>query len=191
MKEAIRYLGYRNHAVDEKTYLLIQECMNELEQMAKPKCVYRIFELKCSENGMLEIGIMSIPSKHLKQNLKGCDQVAIMCATLGIEVDNQMRKYEVVNMAKAVVYQACAAAHLEAYCDKIQKEISIGFTSRPRFSPGYGDFSILFQQQILDMLEASKRIGVSMTDGYMLIPTKSVTAVIGLYKTKEEKRECC
>ena len=51
---------------------------------------------------------------------------------------------------------------------------------RPRFSPGYGDFSIQHQKAVLAMLEASKRIGVTMTDSYMLTPTKSVTAVIGI-----------
>ena len=187
IKEAIRYLGYGNHAVDENTYLLIQECMEELEQIAKPKCVYRIFDFIDPEDEMVEIGVMRIPSKHLKRNLRGCNHVALMGATLGIEVDNRMRKYEIINMAKAVVFQACAAACLEAYCDKMQEEISIGVTSKPRFSPGYGDFSILFQQQILEILDAPKRIGLSMTDGHMLIPTKSVTAVIGLYQTKEEK----
>ena len=29
-------------------------------------------------------------------------------------------------------------------------------------------------------MDASKKIGLSMTEGYMLTPTKSVTAVIGI-----------
>ena len=56
---------------------------------------------------------------------------------------------------------------------------------RPRFSPGYGDFSILYQKDVLRMLDAPKKIGLTMTDGYMLTPTKSVTAIIGISNTKE------
>jgi cobalamin-dependent methionine synthase I len=93
-------------------------------------------------------------------------------------------------MAKAVVMQACATAMLEEYCDKVQNEIAMKLSAehlylRPRFSPGYGDFSILHQREILNMLDAPKRIGLTMTDAYMLAPTKSVTAVIGVSNTKE------
>ena len=50
-------------------------------------------------------------------------------------------------MSRAVVMQACAAAYLEQFCDEIQEKIGIemekeGKYLRPRFSPGYGDFSI-------------------------------------------------
>ncbi len=57
---------------------------------------------------------------------------------------------------------------------------SQGYDLRPRFSPGYGDFSIEHQGEILRMLDSAKKIGLSMTGGNMLAPTKSVTAVIGL-----------
>ena len=36
------------------------------------------------------------------------------------------------------------------------------------------------------MLDATKCIGLTMTDGYMLTPTKSVTAVIGISNTNED-----
>ena len=86
--------------------------------------------------------------------------------------------------------QACAAAMLEEYCDEMQDKIAQQLAEeklylRPRFSPGYGDFSILHQKEILDMLDAPKRIGLTMTDAYMLVPTKSVTAIIGVSNTKE------
>ena len=55
---------------------------------------------------------------------------------------------------------------------------------RPRFSPGYGDFSIEHQTMIVRMIEASKKIGLTVTDSLMLSPSKSVTAVIGISETK-------
>ena len=44
-KEAIRYLGYGKCAVDEKTLAMIQESFQELEEIARVKLIYRIFEL--------------------------------------------------------------------------------------------------------------------------------------------------
>ncbi len=189
-KEAIRYLGYGKTAIDDKILSMIQECFEELETISVPKCVYRIFELSFPQEDELQICNLHIKSKNLYKNLRGCEQVVLYGTTLGSVVDRMLRTYEITDMAKAVVMQACAAAMLEEYCDKVQNEIAMELSAehlylRPRFSPGYGDFSILHQRDILDMLDAPKRIGLTMTDAYMLAPTKSVTAVIGVSKTKE------
>ncbi len=183
-REAIRYLGYGKHAIDERTRRLIQDSFEELEQVTDAKFVYRIFEVSVPDTDVLKIGKLEIKSKNLSKNLKGCHMAVLFGATLGTGVDMLMKKYTIVDMTKAVVLQACAAAVLEEYCDKMQKQIALealeGLYLRPRFSPGYGDFSILHQKELLDMLEAPKKIGLTMTDGYMLTPTKSVTAVIGI-----------
>lgn len=188
-KEAIRYLGYGNAAVDEKTLLMIQEAFEELKRISEPKSVYRIFKLS-SKNDELQICNLKIKSISLQKNLKGCEQVVLFGTTLGMAVDRQIRTYEIKDMARAVVMQACAAAVLEEYCDEMQEQIAQELAKdnlylRPRFSPGYGDFSILHQREILDLLDTPKRIGLTMTEGYMLTPTKSVTALIGVSKTKE------
>ena len=105
-------------------------------------------------------------------------------------MDYLIKRYSYTEMAKAVVMQACAAALLEEYLDERQEEIRTEMEKqdlylRPRFSPGYGDFSILHQREILTLMEASKKIGLTMTESSMLTPTKSVTALIGLSKTQE------
>ena len=184
-KEAVRYLGYGKNAVDDKTLQEIQDSFRELERLADKKSIYRIFELSLKDENELKIGNVEIYSRNLRTNLKDCKQVVLFAATLGAEVDRLIRKMQVVDMAKAVVMQACAATLLEEYSDELQQKIAErmqeqGKYIRPRFSPGYGDFSIQHQKAVLAMLEASKRIGVTMTDSYMLTPTKSVTAVIGI-----------
>ena len=188
-REAIRYLGYGKHAIDERTRRLIQDSFEELEQVTDAKFVYRIFEVSVPDTDVLKIGKLEIKSKNLSKNLKGCHMAVLFGATLGTGVDMLMKKYTIVDMTKAVVLQACAAAVLEEYCDKMQKQIALealeGLYLRPRFSPGYGDFSILHQRDVLQMLEAQKKIGLTLTEGYMLTPTKSVTAVIGISREKQ------
>lgn len=189
-KEAVRYLGYGRHAIDERTLELIQDSFEELDQIADARFVYRIFEIIGQNENELTIGKLKIQSKNLCKNLKGCKQVIVFGATLGTSVDLLMKRYSVSDMTKAVVLQACAATVLEEYCDKMQKQIAqeldIGLYLRPRFSPGYGDFSILHQKELLQMLDASKQIGLAMTEGYMLTPTKSVTAVMGICKEAQD-----
>lgn len=183
-KEVARYLGFGKHAVDEKTECFIRESFEELENLAEKKFVYRVFSLSFQDDAWLSIGELNIQSKDLCKNLCGCKEVVLFGATLGTEVDRQLRKYEVVDIARAVVFQACAAAYLEEYCDEIQSSVGKDRT-RPRFSPGYGDCSILYQKEILELLDAPKKIALTMTEGFMLSPSKSVTAFIGMEDTKE------
>ena len=190
-QEAVRYLGYGKCAVDEKTMQMIQTSFDELEQLADKNSIYRIFEISSINTDIISIGTMKISSKNLQKNLKDCKEVILFGATLGTDVDRQIRKYELIDMSKAVIFQACAAVYLEEFCDEVQEKIAIlmkkeGKYLRPRFSPGYGDFSILYQEDFLKVLDAPKRIGLAMTTGYMLTPTKSVTAVIGISRTKEQ-----
>lgn len=205
IKEAVRYLGYGRNAADERTLALIEDAFAELERAASPKSVCRIFDVDQSGDGRIMIGNMEIESTSLSRNLKGCIKAVLFGATLGAGVDRLIRRSSVADMAKAVILQACAAAFLEEYCDEEQIRIGgkmeeQGLYLRPRFSPGYGDFDIRYQEQLMRMLDCAKSIGLTMTDSYMMTPTKSVTAIIGASPVKErcpiagceacEKKDC-
>lgn len=189
MREAIRYLGYGRHAVDDRTMQQIQDSFTELESVARARFVYRIFSLH-QKDEMLIIENNRIESKSLLKNLKDCDQVVFFAATLGSGVDVLIRRYSITDMSKAVVLQACAAAMLEEYCDECQQMIADkvkedGYYLRPRFSPGYGDLSIEFQEPFVKLLNTAKLIGLTVTESCMMTPTKSVTALIGMSRKQE------
>ena len=62
-----------------------------------------------------------------------------------------------------------------------QKEYEAqGLFLRPRFSPGYGDLKLDHQKDWFRLLDISKQIGVELTDSLLMVPTKSVTALIGI-----------
>ena len=90
---------------------------------------------------------------------------------------------------KGVKLAYVKAQSLEEYLDEWQTALKAdmkkeGYYIRPRFSPGYGDFDIAHQDMILRMLDTAKKIGLTLTGGNMLTPSKSVTAVIGLSETE-------
>lgn len=190
IKEAVRYLGYGRNAADEKTLALIKDAFAELERTAAPRSVCRIFDVDQTKDGRIMIGNMEIDSVSLSRNLKGCTKAVLFGATLGAGTDQLIRRASVSDMAKAVIMQACAAAFLEEYCDEEQLRIGRemedqGLYLRPRFSPGYGDFDIRYQEPLMRILDCAKSIGLTMTDSFMMTPTKSVTAVIGASPVKE------
>ena len=190
VKEAVRYLGFGKNAADENTLALIGDAFDRLEKVSAPKSVCRVFDLEEAEDGTIVIGTMRIRSAGLQRNLKGCTRVALFGATLGEGVDRMIRRAALTDMAEAVVLQACAAAFLEEYCDREQEKIGAqmereGLYLRPRFSPGYGDLDLRYQEPLMRMLDCAKTIGLTMTDSFMMTPTKSVTAFIGASPVRE------
>ncbi len=189
-KEIFRYLGYGNKTPDEETVQLAEACLQDLEQIAQPKSIQRTTALQY-DGDLLIIGDMQVRSKNLYKNLQGCTQVVLFAATLGAGVDRLIARYSRQQMSRAAVLQAASAAYIEEYCDICQKEIIAtageqGLFVRPRFSPGYGDFSITHQQDMTRILDTARRIGLTLTEGLTLAPGKSVTAIMGLSPIDEK-----
>ncbi len=196
-REVRRYLGYGNKDADEMVNRLIEDSICQLEEVVYPKATYQVYPLKCGNDHWLDLTAFSVQSKNLTRNLSGCEEVILFAATLGIQADQLIGKISRKSMSQAVVMQAVAAAMIEAYCDSWQDKLQEIFREkgkylRPRFSPGYGDFPLKFQEPFLQALNCPKKIGLTMTDTLLLVPSKSVTVVIGISKTDDKchKKGC-
>ncbi|MBO5453889.1 MAG: Vitamin B12 dependent methionine synthase activation subunit [Clostridia bacterium] len=182
IKEVYRYSGVKSVSIDKSTEAFVLEIKEELEKAASFKLCYTKNEFNEKE---LSFGIGEVKSTALLKNLKGCQSVYIFAATAGVEVDRIINRYSTLSPARAVIAQAVGAALVEGWCDlfceSIAKEEKLnGMFLRPRFSPGYGDFDINYQKNIINTLDATKYTGVTLTDSLMMVPTKSVTAVMGV-----------
>ncbi|MFT4106477.1 MAG: vitamin B12 dependent-methionine synthase activation domain-containing protein [Lacrimispora sp.] len=186
-REIRRYLGYGGNEGDETVNALIEECLKELTAAASPKSISRVYPLRLLPDYEIDFTVFQAKSRNLSKNLKDCDQVILFAATLGAGVDVLLHKYTKLQMSKAVIMQAAAAAMIEEYCDEenrlLKQEYEAkGLYLRPRFSPGYGDFPLESQRNITAVLETSKRVGIMLTDSLLMTPSKSVTAVMGVSK---------
>lgn len=196
--EILRYLGMRRDTVSAAMTAEIDAIEREMLAAAEPRCVYKEVTLR-TDGGRIRLADFTVHSENLSRNLSGCDGAVLFAATIGRCADQLMKKYEISNMARAAIAQAVGAAVIEAYCDeineKIRGEYEGKFSLRPRFSPGYGDFALEHQRDFFRALGIERKIGVTLNESLLMIPTKSVTAVIGLYKGQEdvcsEKCELC
>ena len=75
--------------------------------------------------------------------------------------------------------------HNKNFCENLQGEeleankiLKLKLT--PRFSPGYGDVPLEVSQEIIEVLNADKYIGLSITRSGMMSPVKSITAFAGV-----------
>ncbi len=171
LKEALRYLGIQGEA-DRDTVRLVSECMETVKWAASPSFVSRTFSV--------EEFMPYILGDDIKHHLAGTKAVFVFAATLGHGVDLAIRKAQAVDMARAAGIDACAAAYIENYCDSI---MPCGLPPNRRFSPGYGDYPLSVQPKLLKAIDAGK-IGVSTLDSFMLLPTKSVTAIVGMKESE-------
>jgi len=186
-QKVLRYLGNCGVSVDERSSDLIKDIIEFFLANVVPRNVYRICRCQI-DSSTVTLGGITIHSQNLARHLEDCRLAVLLAATLGTEADMLIRRFTMQDMEKAVIAQAVCAVIIEAYCDKIERNIAQrpefnGLYSTARFSPGYGDFDIVHQKDILNVLQCS-RIGLTLTDGYMLIPSKSVTAVIGFSPKK-------
>lgn len=185
LKEILRYLGYGQKQPEDRMVELIKECYEDLLSVAEPKHVAKRVEISASEDGAIRLGDVSLTSKDLAKNLMGCHEAVVFATTLGIGTDMLMNRFVKLDIAKASVLQACGAAMIEDYIDEYQKGLAdelaeAGLSHRPRFSPGFGDFYLEYQKELFQILNPEKNIGVHLTDGGVMIPEKSVTAIIGI-----------
>ena len=183
--EVLRYLGVRAGATpDVATLQKVEQAEELVRAQAAPRSAHAVFPLRV-EDGTAQIGSMRVQSANLSRYLKDCTEAVLFAATLGVGPDRLAVRLSATDVALMAAVQAAGASLLETYCDDCSDEIGAqaaarGLYTRPRFSPGYGDFALTHQKDFIRLLDASRQIGLTMTDSCMLAPTKSVTAVIGL-----------
>lgn len=184
--EVCRYLGLKGAAPDAATLRAVDEALAALDEAAEPRQVSRRFPLRRPQADTVEIEGLRVESRALARNLAGCAEVFVMAATLGIGPDRLIARAQAMGaMSRAVALQAASAAMIEAWCDRVNDDLRAqaaaqGKALRPRFSPGYGDFSLEAQPGLFRLLGVQRSIGVTLTESLLMIPTKSVTAVIGI-----------
>ena len=192
--EVLRYLGYRNQNLDKITDDLIDECMEEMRNLIKKKHIHRFFDIyREDKNIYLNETNLALTGDDIKNHLKESESCVLMAVTLGNDVDSKIRYYEMKSITKALILDACATSAVEEICDEICEDLEQTVnkenkTLTSRYSPGYGDLSISIQKDFLSVLGAEKAIGLTASSHSILIPRKSVTAIVGVMDIKNEGR---
>ena len=181
--EALRYMGCPPEKADPATWALAEDCARELLPVLRPRWACRTFDVEPEAGGVrLSCGLL-LPGEDLKGHLAGCRRAVLFCATLGAGADALIRRWESADMARALALDCCAAAAVEQVCDRIEGELQGMFPGCYfpfRFSPGYGDLPISLQNELLDLLDAPRRVGLTASERHILLPRKSVTALLGV-----------
>ena len=183
-KEILRYAGVR--APGEEIGKLMESCLEELAGRISCKVCYAEFPVRV-EDGELDLGFAKVRSADLRKNLAGCESIVLFAATVGLEIDRLIARYARLEPSRAFLFQAIGAERIESLCNLFNREVNaekgkLGSGTRPRFSPGYGDLELTVQRDIFRVLDCPRKIGLTLNETCLMSPTKSVTALIGVYR---------
>ena len=180
-REVLRYAGVRSSSGEtDELICRLDEAIALIDGKLSPRvCFCELDISECDFGASLDI----------KKNLCNSHSVIFFAATLGIELDRLIFKYSVISPATALLLEALGNERIEALCDCFNEDmretkLANGEALRPRFSAGYGDLPLEYQRKIFDLLEPSTQIGLTLNDSYLMSPSKSVTALIGVEKIK-------
>ena len=179
-REAFRYMGCTGKAVNEDMEELYSVCLEDFQTAVKYKACYRKTDVFLKGDGVIDLGFGEFKSYHLEKNLEGCNKAYVFAATTGVDVDRLILRLSRISPSKAVITDATGSAAIEDFCDILNGRLKEEADCKPRFSCGYGDFSIENQKNILEFLNAYKLLGISLSESFLMTPKKSVTAIVGI-----------
>ncbi len=188
-KEIYRFLGYRNITPTPEIDERIRLCVEKMQSAASPRCFYRKFSISQEAPDITHIAGLTIRSRNLYKNLQGCDEAYMFAATVGLGIDQLIKRSELTSIMDAAIYQAAGAEMVEAFADSETEKLRAleaekGCRLRPRYSPGYGDLPLALQTDFARILDMQKWCGISLTDTLLMVPSKSITAFIGCVKAE-------
>jgi hypothetical protein len=121
--------------------------------------------------------------RNMVKLLGRCDYATLMATTIGEDLEERTEEIQDKDVADAYFLDVVGSWMADYMADRldaiIQTEIFRGGYGRTmRYSPGYGDWDLPVQRELLGLIGADA-IGLSCTETFILQPRKSVTAVIG------------
>lgn len=196
-KEVYRYLGVSSKDLLDLPLFkkknpdfaeLVEKGIKEVHALILPAVVYGEQDVKKIEENKIFFENFAVTSASLAVNLKDCSKATLLAGTLGPRIDRLIQKTSRFNAGLSGIYQAAGAMFIEEVIEKLNLFVkesagTLGYETRPRFSPGYGDLSLETQKIFFGFLKPEK-IGLTLMDTLIMAPEKSVTAFIGWKKRK-------
>lgn len=183
----LRYLGIRGAEPDEGT----SERLSRAEELCAEggaRGLFRVFAIgeRDAEGVHLEGSALVLPGEHIARHLEGASFAALLVATLGLDNERLIRRETALSATDGMLVDAASSSMAEEAARALHEHVRAwaaerGLRAGTRFSPGYGDLPLEVQPAFLEAVGAGKILGVGTTPANLLVPSKSVTAVAGLF----------
>lgn len=183
--EVLRYLGYSRADASADDAARVRDVLERVMPVLQPAACWGRFEVGFGEDGEIRMPYGTVRSFDLSRNLTGCREIFLFAATIGIGFDRLLQGTRLRSMADAAVMQAAGSAAVESFVERLccrlaEEATKDGLRCRPRYSPGFGDLGLENQKGFFRVLDPARHIGLSLKENCIMVPEKSVTAVVGI-----------
>ena len=158
---------------------LLSKCIDEFNQIVNYKYAYVKVPVSTT-NDVCDFGFATVKSASLSRVLASSKEVFIMAVSTGIEVDRLITKLYLKKDPSAFFIDAIGSAAIESFADYINEKICQNLNTTNRFSPGYADFPLDFQKDLIARINANQTVGITVNNELFMTPMKSITAIIGI-----------
>lgn len=191
--EVLRYMGYAGQRLTDELDARIDEVVARCLAVARPAGAWEVFEVAGREpmgEGVSSVQLagasLRLEGESIQKHLAGAVAVGVMAVTVGMGVERELRRLSLSDPVAQVIFDAAGTTAVERAADACEASIVAaahdrGLYTNFRFSPGYGDMSLSAQPVLLATLDAQRKLGITLSKSLLMTPTKSVTAVVGLF----------
>lgn len=129
---------------------------------------------------------LELRGHSIAEHLAGARAVGVMAVTIGMGIERELRRLSLTDSVAQVIFDSCGSTIVERAADAAEASLMArarerGLYTNSRFSPGYGDLPMSTQPALLSALNAQRRLGVTLTSTLLMTPTKSVSALVGMF----------
>ncbi|AMP21132.1 hypothetical protein AZF37_08140 [endosymbiont 'TC1' of Trimyema compressum] len=135
------------------------KCAIEIIAISHYKYIYKIVDVLRDINGDVYLKDQPFPllGESIQHHLKDAEKCVVMAAALGIEVEKRINYYSKTDLTKNFILDSCGTQLVEEVCDYIEtvvrEDLETPYFFTFRYSPGYGDYPITVQNQLVQFLD--------------------------------------
>ncbi len=165
--------------IDSELKNSILEIIELAKKILQPKYAISLSHKIIKEN-KIYLDEFVINSKDIFKLLENSTSVCGIVATVGISIDTKISLLlEQKEIFQAFVLDSVGSVAVEELITNICNDVKEKYGHiTTRFSPGYGDWPLINQYDLLQWVGAEK-IGVSLSSTFQMMPRKSVSAIVG------------
>lgn len=190
-------LGYKDLAPSEAEQSLIDLAAKRVKECCKPRFAYRIIRGSVLTAKKLNLENKAFePGGIIVGNLKGSEAFGLLVGTIGEEMTEWMHSDEVVSdlmltfiadsmgsiIADNIVFQG------RTYLESLLSDKGLNVTNS--YSPGYCGWNVSEQHLFFSLLPYDI-CGITLCDSGLMMPMKSVSAIVGIGENVKNKAYGC
>ncbi|UCD83877.1 MAG: hypothetical protein JSU92_11400 [Deltaproteobacteria bacterium] len=170
----------------ERVLSHIDSCLSRYQGLISARGAYAVRTIEGNDGRSLTLsGGIHFDAWNLALAFRGCTNAAVFIVTIGDAIEQEASR--LMNQGHGIqgyILDAIGSCAAESAADGLQAELEKVAGNRNqaitlRYSPGYCGWDIVEQKLLFQAIDAS-RVGVSLTDSCLMLPRKSISAIVGM-----------